>query len=317
MGQLLNGRWVDTAPVDNDADGNFHRHPTVFRHWITSDGSSHNSSEDQFKAEVNRYHLYVSLACPWAHRTTIMRRLKGLEGMIGLSVVNWFLGNQGWSFAEGPCVTGDPIANSSFLYELYSLAQPDYTGKVTVPVLWDKKKATIVSNESSDIIRMLNSSFDALGAKVGDYYPIDMRDDIDALNDRIYPYLNNGVYKAGFAISQAAYDDAVRKVFDTLDWLEGILDKKQWLLGDRLTEADIRLFTTLIRFDLVYYSHFKCNIRRLVDYPNLRNYVRRFYALEGVSETVNVSHIKRHYYESHVSINPSGIVPIGPEIDFG
>ncbi|MCJ8139066.1 glutathione S-transferase family protein [Falsirhodobacter halotolerans] len=312
MGQLVDGVWQAGGVVPDSADGRFARTQSGFRNWITPDGSAGPSGEGGFAAEPGRYHLYVSLACPWAHRTTILRRFKGLEGMIGLSVVHWHMGEQGWSFEDGPCVTGDPVLGADHMHRLYSAAAPDYTGKVTVPVLWDTARGTIVSNESAEILRMFNTAFDGVGAKAGDYYPQHLRSRIDALNDRIYPTLNNGVYRAGFAMTQQAYDEAVAEVFGTLDWLEGVLDGSRWLTGDEVTEADIRLFTTLVRFDPVYHGHFKCNLRQIRTYPNLHRYLHAFLTLPGVEETVNMEHIKRHYYESHRQINPTGIVPQGP-----
>ncbi|WP_206611514.1 glutathione S-transferase family protein [Falsirhodobacter deserti] len=314
MGQLVDGTWQSTPVIPKGEGGRFQRADSSFRNWITADGAGGPSGEGGFPAEAGRYHLYVSLACPWAHRATILRRLKGLEGMIGLSVTHWLMGDQGWTFAPGPCVTDDPIMGAKFLHQIYSAADPHYTGKVTVPVLWDKVRGTIVSNESSEILRMFNSAFDGLGALKGDYYPFSLRTRIDALNGRIYPTLNNGVYRAGFATSQQAYEEAATSVFETLDWLEDLLEEHDWLAGDQVTEADIRLFTTLVRFDPVYHGHFKCNLRRIADYPNLSRFLRAFNSLPGVDETVNFDHIKQHYYQSHPQINPTGIVPIGPEM---
>ncbi|HZW48389.1 MAG TPA: glutathione S-transferase family protein, partial [Microvirga sp.] len=268
-----------------------------------------------FRAEPGRYHLYVSLACPWAHRTLIMRRLKGLEEMIGLSVVHWRMLEHGWTFEEGPGTIPDPIHGAQYLHQIYTAAEPSYTGRVTVPVLWDRASATIVSNESAEIIRMFNAAFDGIGAKPGDYYPQALRAEIDPLNTRIYDNVNNGVYKAGFATTQHAYDEAVRPLFETLDWLDARLASQRYLCGDILTEADIRLFTTLVRFDPVYVGHFKCNLRRIADYPNLSGYLRDLYQTGGIAETVNLQHIKGHYYESHRNINPTGIVPLGPVMD--
>ncbi|TCT05514.1 glutathione S-transferase family protein [Aquabacter spiritensis] len=316
MGQLVEGQWIAGDAFADKADGRFKRQDSRFRNWITPDGRPGPTGEGGFPGEPGRYHLYVSLACPWAHRTLIMRRFKGLEAMIGLSVVHFLMREDGWTFAPDPCVTGDPILGAAYLHQIYTAADPAYTGKVTVPVLWDKTRGTIVSNESADILRMFNSAFDAVGAAEGDYYPVPLRDEIDAVNDRIYRTLNNGVYRAGFAANQTAYEEAVVPLFETLDWLEARLAQSRWLLGDALTEADIRLFTTLIRFDPVYHGHFKCNLRRIVDYPAVWRYVRAFLALPGVDETVNFAHIKRHYYESHRQINPFGVVPIGPDIDF-
>lgn len=313
LGQLVDGTW-QTAPVIPKGDGGrFKRADSSFRIWITADDTAGPTGNGGFRAEAGRYHLYVSLACPWAHRATIMRHLKGLENVVGLSVTHWLMGDQGWTFAPGDCVTGDPISGAGFLHEIYTAADARYTGKVTVPVLWDKSRSTIVSNESAEIIRMFNMAFDGLGAREGDYCPPDLQAEIDALNDRIYPTLNNGVYRAGFATTQDAYEEAATGVFDTLDWLEAQLEDRDWLTGEQVTEADIRLFTTLVRFDPVYHGHFKCNLRRIVDYPNLSRFLRVFCALPRVDETVNIDHIKRHYYQSHQQINPTGIVPIGPD----
>jgi putative glutathione S-transferase len=297
------------------AKGSFHREDARFRHWITNDGKPGPTGEGGFVAERDRYHLYVSLACPWAHRTLIMRRWKGLEPFIAVSVVHWYMGRTGWTFARDECATGDPLRGATLLREIYEAAEPGYEGTVSVPVLWDQKKSTIVNNESADIIVMFNDAFDGLGAKPGDYYPAPMRADIDALDDRVYETVNNGVYRAGFATSQKAYDEAVTSLFETLDWLERRLDERRYLFGDAPTLADVRLFTTLIRFDTVYHGHFKCNVRRVVDYPALWRFTRDVYALPGVAETVNFHHIRHHYYESHPHINPTGIVPRGPALD--
>lgn len=319
MGYLQNGIWRLTQGLvrDSEAEGAFKRQPSQFRNWVTSDGRAGPTGDGGFKAEAGRYHLYVSLACPWAHRTLIFRQIKGLTTHIGLSVTHWLMGENGWSFEAADGVQPDTVNGVTYLYELYQRADPTYTGNVTVPVLWDKRKETIVSNESADIIRMMNSAFDDVGARDGDYYPIALRSTIDAFNQRIYGNLNNGVYKAGFATSQRAYENALRGVFATLDWLEDHLRGKRWLVGEQLTEADWRLFTTLIRFDAVYVGHFKCNLRRLCDYPLLSSYLRRLYDVPGVADTVNFSHIKNHYYLSHPWINPTGIVPMGPEPHFG
>ena len=316
MGQLVEGKWEDVWYDTKSTKGKFVRQSAAFRNWITADGEPGPSGEGGFTAEANRYHLYVSLACPWAHRTLIFRKLKGLENLISLSVVNALMGTEGWTFEPGDGVVPDSVNNASRLYEVYVLAERDYTGRVTVPVLWDKKLATIVSNESSEIIRMFNSAFDGLGATAGDYYPERLRDEIDALNDTIYSTVNNGVYKAGFATTQEAYEEAVAAVFQTLDMLEARLSKQRFLLGSQVTEADWRLFTTLLRFDPVYFGHFKCNTRRLIDYANLWEYVCDLYQVPGVAETVNLKYIKEHYYRSHTSINPTGIVPVGPDIDY-
>ena len=316
MGMLVNGEWRDVWYDTSLTGGRFVRQKSAFRNWVTPDGAAGPTGEGDFLAEPGRYHLYVSLACPWAHRTLIMRRLKELADIVSLSVVHWLMRERGWTFAPGPCVTGDPINGAKTLDEIYTAADPHYTGRATVPLLWDKVRRTIVSNESADILRMFNSAFDALGAAPGDYYPEPLRAEIDALNERIYRDVNNGVYRAGFATTQAAYEEAVVPLFETLDWLEARLSRSRYLLGERLTEADIRLFTTLVRFDAVYYGHFKCNLRRIVDYPALWRFTRDVHGLPGVAETVNMHHIKHHYYESHTAINPTGVVPLGPVIDF-
>lgn len=316
MGLLVDGRWQDRWYDTGSTGGRFVRSESAFRNWVTADGAPGPSGSGGFAAEAGRYHLYVSLACPWAHRTLIMRGLKGLEGLIGVSVVHWHMGEQGWTFAAGPGATGDRLHGRDHLHQVYTAAKPDYSGRVTVPVLWDERRRTIVSNESSEIIRMLTSAFDGIGALPGDYWPAPLRLEIEAVNERVYRTVNNGVYRAGFATRQEAYDEAVAELFDSLDWLEDRLEGRQWLVGDRLTEADIRLFTTLLRFDPVYFGHFKCNLRRLVDYPRLWAFTRRLLALPGVAGTVNFEHIKRHYYGSHRTINPTGIVPMGPVIDW-
>ena len=314
MGQLLKGAWRAEDQVPQDRTGHFVRAETQFRNWVTASGEPGPTGVGGFKAEPGRYHLIVSLACPWAHRTLIFQRLKGLEGMISLSVVHWLLRERGWTFDEGQGVIPDPIFGASLLREFYVKAQSDYSGRVTVPVLWDRKTNTIVNNESPEIIRMFNSAFDRVGAAEGDFYPEDLGSEIDALNARIYSTVNNGVYRAGFATSQEAYEEAFRALFDTLDWLEGRLAKQRFLFGERLTEADWRLFTTLIRFDPVYFGHFKCNLRRIADYPALSRYLSELYHWPKVAETVDFFHIKHHYYASHLRINPTGIVPLGPEI---
>ncbi|WP_201833444.1 glutathione S-transferase family protein [Microvirga zambiensis] len=315
MGLLVGGVWEDRWYDTKSSSGRFVRASAAFRNWVTADGSPGPSGDGGFAAEAGRYHLYVSLACPWAHRTLIMRKLKGLEDMIGLSVVHWRMLDQGWTFEDGPGVIADPINGARYLHQVYTAAKPDYTGRVTVPVLWDKARGTIVSNESAEIIRMMNSAFDRLGAKPGDYHPRDLQGDIEALNARIYDNVNNGVYKAGFATKQSAYEEAVRPLFETLDMLDERLSSRRYLCGERITEADIRLFTTLLRFDPVYVGHFKCNLRRIADYANLSGYLRDIYQTDGIAETVNFTHIKGHYYESHKTINPTGIVPLGPIID--
>ncbi|GGK29647.1 glutathione S-transferase family protein [Salinarimonas ramus] len=317
MGLLVDGRWQDQWYDTKSTGGRFKRSVSAFRNWVTPDGAPGPSGEGGFAAEPGRYHLYVSLACPWAHRTLIFRALKGLEGMISLSVVHWFMGEEGWTFEPGEGVVPDAINGARVLHQVYTAADPAYTGRVTVPVLWDKQRGTIVSNESAEIIRMLNSAFDGVGATPGDYYPRELREEIDAVNARVYDDVNNGVYKSGFATTQEAYEEAVRPLFETLDWLEARLGERRYLLGDRITEADWRLFTTLVRFDPVYVGHFKCNIRRIVDYPNLSGYLRELYQVPGVAETTNFTHIKRHYYESHESVNPSRVVPLGPQMDLG
>jgi putative glutathione S-transferase len=316
MGLLIDGVWHEQDPDAGKGGGRFERAETAFRNWVTPDGRPGPTGHDGFAASAGRYHLYVSLACPWAHRTLIVRALKGLEQIVPVSVTHWLMAEQGWTFAQGEGVIPDPLFNSRYLHELYTRADPNYTGHVTVPVLWDKHTQTIVNNESSEIIRMFTAAFDAVGAKPGDFYPKDKREEIDAVNARVYDTLNNGVYKAGFATTQSAYEEAVIPLFDTLDWLEERLSQSRFLLGDHLTEADLRLFTTLVRFDAVYNGHFKCNIRRVMDYRNLWAYTRDLYQLPGVAATVNFQHIKRHYYMSHKRINPTGIVPVGPVLNF-
>lgn len=316
MGLLVDGQWQDKWYDTEASGGRFEREDAGFRNWVTVDGSAGPSGVGGFKAEVNRYHLYVSLACPWAHRTTIYRKLKGLEDMISLSVVHPFMGDKGWTFAEGAGVIADPIVNASYLYEVYVADKPDYTGRVTVPILWDKKTNTIVSNESSEIIRMLNSAFDEVGATAVNFLPAELLAEIDKVNEFVYSAINNGVYKAGFATTEAAYKEAVVVLFDALDTLEARLANQRYLLGDTITEADWRLFTTLVRFDAVYVGHFKCNIRRIVDYPNLWGYLRDLYQVPGISETVSIEHIKAHYYTSHANINPTRIIPVGPVVEF-
>lgn len=315
MGLLVDGIWQDRWYDTGSTGGRFVRKESAFRNWITADGSPGPTGQGGFRAEPGRYHLYVSLACPWAHRTLIMRSLKGLEGMIDISVVHWRMLESGWTFEEGPGVVPDPIHRARYLHEIYTAAQADYTGRVTVPVLWDKSTGAIVNNESAEIIRMMNSAFDGIGAAPGDYYPEDLRSDIDALNARIYDTVNNGVYKAGFATTQQAYEEAVYPLFETLDAIDERLASSRYLCGGRLTEADLRLFTTLVRFDPVYVGHFKCNLRRIADYSHLSGYLRDLYQTEGIARTVNIDHIKRHYYESHKTINPTGIVPAGPVLD--
>ena len=315
MGLLIDGAWNDRWYDTGSTGGRFVRKDSQFRSWVTPDGAPGPTGEGGFKAEPGRYHLYVSLACPWAHRTLIFRKLKGLEGMIGVSVVHWLMREHGWTFDEAPGATGDGLHGSRYLHEVYARARPDYSGRVTVPVLWDKARGTIVNNESSEIIRMLNSAFDGVGAAPGDYYPEPLRAEIDRINERVYATVNNGVYRAGFATTQEAYDEAVEELFASLDWLEGLLAERRYLAGERVTEADWRLFTTLLRFDPVYHGHFKCNLRRLADYPHLWAYTRELYQWPGVAATVDLAHIKGHYYGSHATINPTGIVPVGPLLD--
>jgi len=316
MGLLQDGQWVDQWYDTKSSGGRFVCKDSAFRNWVTDDGAPGPSGDGGFKAEIGRYHLYVSLACPWAHRTLIFRAWKGLESMIDVSVVHWFMGKDGWTFAPGDGTTPDHLHGSEFLHQVYTKADPAYSGRVTVPVLWDKAQGTIVSNESAEIIRMMNSAFDGVGAAPGDYYPEPLRAEIDSLNARIYDTVNNGVYKAGFATTQEAYEEALVPLFDTLDWLEDHLSGQRYLMGDALTEADWRLFTTLVRFDPVYVGHFKCNLRRIADYPNLFGYVRYLYQHPGVAGTVDLPYIKKHYYGSHTSVNPTRVVPMGPVIDY-
>lgn len=314
VGSMINGAWHSAEPAKS-ADGHFQRKETAFRDWVTPDGRPGPTGQDGFRAVAGRYHLYVSLACPWAHRTLIVRALKGLQEIVPVSVTHWLMADQGWTFDTGENVVPDPLYNTHCLHEIYARADGAYTGRVTVPVLWDQHTQTIVNNESADIIRMFNSAFDQAGAKPGDFYPKALRPEIDAINQRVYETVNNGVYKCGFATTQAAYEAALSPLFETLDWLEDRLSQTRYLLGDTLTEADIRLFTTLIRFDPVYHGHFKCNLRRIVDYKNLWGYTRDIYQIPAVTPTVDFTHIKRHYYMSHRAINPTGIVPVGPVLD--
>jgi len=317
MGLLIDGVWHDKWYDTDKTGGRFVRSESVFRNWITQDGAPGPTGEGGFAAEPGRYHLYVCLACPWAHRALIFRAIKGLADMISVDVVHPDMVSEGWVFDDSyPGATRDTVNGAKRLYENYLKAKPDYTGRVTVPTLWDKKRKTIVSNESGDIIRMLGSAFDHLGAAQGGYYPADLREEIDAINDRVYHTVNNGVYKCGFATTQQAYEENFRPLFDTLDHIEDRLSRQRYLVGDRLTEADWRLFTTLVRFDAVYYSHFKCNQRRIADYPNIWGYVRELYQMPEIAATVSLDHIKRHYYGSHETINPTRIVPVGPEVDF-
>ena len=317
MGLLVDGVWQDVWYDTKEHGGRFVRSRAQFRNWITPDGAPGPSGRGGFVAEPGRYHLYVAYACPWAHRALIFHALKGLDPMVGVSFVHWFMGEKGWTFRRDDAgVVGDRLFDSTYYYEIYLKADPSYSGRVTVPALWDKKTNTIVSNESSEIIRMFNSAFDGVGATPGDYFPQDLHADIDALNARIYNTVNNGVYKAGFATTQEAYEEALYPLFETLAWLDARLEKQRYLTGDRLTEADWRLFTTLVRFDAIYHGHFKCNLKRLADYPALAAYVRDLYQQPGVAGTLNFDHNRRHYYESHSTINPSGVVAVGPELDF-
>ncbi|WP_027171998.1 glutathione S-transferase family protein [Methylobacterium sp. 10] len=312
MGLLVDGTWQDAWYDTKETGGRFKRTDAKFRNWVTADGEPGPSGEGGFRGEAGRYHLYVSLSCPWAHRTLIMRALKGLEEAITVSVVDPHMGSEGWLFGGSPGATPDTVNGANRLYEVYLKAVPDFTGRVTVPVLWDKQRRTIVSNESSEIIRMLNDAFGGAGP---DLYPEALRGEIDAVNARVYDAVNNGVYKAGFATTQDAYEEAFDALFAELDSLDERLGKARYLCGAALTEADIRLFTTLVRFDPVYVGHFKCNLRRIADYPNLSHYLRDLYALPGIAGTVNLTHIKKHYYGSHPTLNPTGIVPKGPELD--
>ncbi|MGP4716545.1 glutathione S-transferase family protein [Psychrobacter sp. T6-6] len=316
MGLLVDGKWQDKWYDTEGSGGRFEREDSGFRSWVTVDGSAGPTGVGGFKAETDRYHLYVSLACPWAHRTLIYRKLKGLEDIIPISVVHPYMGENGWTFAEGKGVIADPVINADYAYELYTKAKSDYTGRVTVPILWDKKTNTIVSNESSEIIRMFNSAFDDVGALAGDFVPAELLQEIDDINAFVYTAINNGVYKAGFSTTQEAYEEAVNELFSALETLETRLAQQRYLIGDTITEADWRLFTTLVRFDAVYVGHFKCNLHRIVDYPNLWGYLRELYQVPGIAETVNMEHIKQHYYTSHANINPTRIIPAGPVIDF-
>jgi putative glutathione S-transferase len=314
MGLLVEGRWQDQWYESKD--GTFQREQAQRRNWLTADGKPGPTGIGGFAAEAGRYHLYVSLACPWAHRTLILRKLKGLESLIDVSVVSFLMLENGWTFDKAHGSTGDKLGDLKFLHQRYTTDTADYTGRVTVPVLWDKQTNHIVNNESAEIIRMFNSAFDELTGNDLDFYPAPLRAEIDALNERIYPAVNNGVYRAGFATSQQAYEEAFDELFAELDRLEQLLGANRYLTGEYLTEADIRLFTTMIRFDAVYFGHFKCNLRRIADYPNLSNWLREIYQWPGIAETVSFEHIKNHYYGSHKTINPTGIVPKGPAQDF-
>ena len=307
MGEMVDGSWRTDEDLAHAEGGKFERPPTRFRGTIAAGGPH--------PPAAGRYHLYVSLACPWAHRALIARHLKGLDDMVGLSVTHWLMRDQGWTFAPGPGVVADPFG-AQLLQDVYRRADPRYSGRVTVPVLWDREAGTIVNNESADILRIFGSAFDALGARPIDLYPEALRPEIDAVNARVYETLNNGVYRAGFATTQEAYEAAVLPLFDTLDWLEARLSRERYLCGPGATEADWRLFTTLVRFDAVYHGHFKCNLRTLADYPALWDYARHLYQQPGIRETVDMMHIKGHYYGSHRAINPTGIVPRGPVLDW-
>ncbi len=317
MGQLIDGTWHDTWYDTKSTGGRFKRTDATFRNWITPDGAAGPSGAGGFAAESGRYHLYVSYACPWAHRTLIFRALKGLEDHIDVSVVHPDMLSDGWTFdTDFPGATGDRLFDLPFMRDVYLRAEPKMTGRVTVPVLWDKQRNTIVSNESAEIIRMFNSAFDRITGDSQDFRPAHLQDEIDQVNARVYSDVNNGVYKAGFATTQSAYDEAVHALFDALDWLEERLSSRRYLTGARVTEADWRLFTTLVRFDPVYHLHFKCNRNRLIDFPALWGYARELYQWPGVAETVHFDHIVRHYHYSHATINPNRIIPINPQIDW-
>lgn len=307
MGLLVDGVWHDEWYNTEDNEGKFIREDAQFRDWISKDG--------KFQPEAGRYHLYVCLACPWASRCLMMRKLKGLEEIISLSVVNPVMLEHGWTFEDGPGVIADPIIDADYMHEIYTHVDPTYSGRVTVPVLYDKKTDTIVNNESSDIIRMMNTAFDEIGATPGDYYPADLRDEIDDINDYVYDHVNNGVYKAGFATEQQVYEKEAQNVDDALAKLNDRLEHQDYLVGDQLTEADIRLFTTLIRFEHVYFGHFKCNLHHLTEYPHLWEYTKRIYNYENLADTVDFNHIQTHYYKSHTMINPNQIIPAGPDLD--
>lgn len=317
MGLLVDGKWQDKWYDTASTGGKFERSAAQFRNWVTADGGAGPSGKEGFPAETDRYHLYVSLACPWAHRALIFRQIKGLANHIGVSAVHPDMLGDGWSFDTGfDGATGDQLYQLPFARDIYTRADAKFTGRVTVPILWDKQRETIVSNESSEIIRMFNSAFNDLTGNADDYWPTALQSDIETVNSRIYDTINNGVYKAGFATTQEAYDAAIHPLFDSLDWVEAVLSKNRYLTGDRITEADWRLFTTLIRFDLVYHQHFKCNRKRITDYPNLWGYTRELYQWPGVADTVNFDHIVRHYHCSHQTINPYRIIPINPTLDF-
>lgn len=316
MGLLVKGEWQDKWYDTDKTGGRFQRENARFRNWITPSGRKGPTGEGGFKAEPRRYHLYVAWACPWAHRTLIFRKLKGLENPIGVSIAHPHMLENGWEYHKGQWSTRDRVNGFKYHWQLYKKAKADYTGRASVPVLWDRKKQTIVNNESADIIRIFNSAFDKITGNADDYYPAKHRKEIDKLNRFVYKNVNNGVYKAGFATSQQAYEEAYDALFEALDELDGMLSRERYLVGGRLTEADIRLFTTLLRFDAVYYSHFKCNKRRIADYENLARFVRDIYHHPGIDETVNMEATKQHYYVSHKTINPTGIVPKGPDLAY-
>ncbi|MGK0405473.1 MAG: putative glutathione S-transferase [Oleispira sp.] len=319
MGLIQNGQWVDQWYDTKKNSGEFRRQDSRFRNWLTPSGEAGPNGEASFKAERGRYHLYVSLACPWAHRTLIFRELKNLQEYIDVTIVDAIMLENGWEFSapqQESTSQPEPLYDFKYAYELYLKADSHYEGRVTVPILWDKKTETIVSNESSEIIRMFNTAFNHLTGNTVDYYPAELHDSIDAINDRIYDSINNGVYRAGFATTQIAYEEAFHQLFDTLDWVESLLSKQRYLVGQMLTEADWRLFTTLIRFDAVYFGHFKTNRQMIADYPAMSGYLRELYQMPGIAETVNFDHIKTHYYGSHPTINPTGIIPLGPEQNF-
>ncbi len=309
LGMLVDGKWT-TEWTERDSQGRFNRMATQFRNWITADGSS------GFPATTNRYHLYISLACPWAHRTLIMRSIKGLNDVISLSIVDPEMGDDGWKFSDQPGCIPDSVNQTKYLREVYLKANAEYTGRVTVPILWDKQQHTIVNNESREIIRMFDHEFSAYAQSSVDFCPADLKEQVENTITAIYKPINNGVYRSGFATSQAAYEEAVTELFETLDHWENVLENQRYLCGNQLTEADICMFTTLLRFDPVYHGHFKCNLRRIVDYPNLWNYLKDVYQYPGIKETCNLDHIKRHYYKSHTQINPTRIVPKGPILNF-
>ncbi|WP_043529899.1 glutathione S-transferase family protein [Litchfieldella xinjiangensis] len=316
MGLLIDGTWHDQWYDTKQHGGEFVRESSKLRDWVTTDGEPGPQGQPGLPAEPGRYHLYVSLACPWAHRTLIMRKLKGLEDLIGLSWVSPLMLDQGWSYSVEEGASGDPVNDVEFHHQLYTLTDPHYTGRVTVPVLWDKQQKRIVNNESAELVRIFNTAFDELTGNRLDFYPQELRGVIDEVNDDVYDHINNGVYKSGFATEQDVYDKHVTALFEALDRVESRLSENRYLAGQWLTEADIRLFTTLVRFDAVYFGHFKCNLRRIEDYPNLSHYLRELYQWPGIAETVDMQHIKRHYYYSHDTINPTRIVPKGPLLDF-